>query len=261
MRVETLGSGEPTVAVIAGIHGDEPSGVRAVERILEADPAVDRGVKLIIANEEALAQETRYVDRDLNRSFLGDPDSEFHEVRLAAELAAELTGCSVLALHSTQSYAEPFAIVNEPGEYEQQICPRLPVDAVVDARHFDNGRIFSAHARTIEIECGLQGSDEAADNATRVVRAFLRATGALADTEPDPARDLPAFRLTRAVSKAEADSYEVYPQNFERVESGEPFAAAGDRQFVADEPFYPVLMSPYGYEELFGYAAEKVDSL
>ena len=27
-------------------------------------------------------------------------------------------------------------------------------------------------------------------------------------------------------------------------------------EYVAEEPFYPILMSPYGYEDVFGYAGE-----
>ena len=52
MRVETLGEGDPEVAVVGGIHGDEPCGSAAVEAVLEANIEVARPVKLIIANEE-----------------------------------------------------------------------------------------------------------------------------------------------------------------------------------------------------------------
>ncbi len=90
MRVAQLGSGTPEIAVVAGIHGDEPCGVRAVERLLDERPTVNRPVKLVVANEAALERRVRFIDEDLNRTFPGDPDAKTHEGRLAAALVSEL---------------------------------------------------------------------------------------------------------------------------------------------------------------------------
>jgi succinylglutamate desuccinylase len=258
MRVAQLGSGTPEIAVVAGVHGDEPCGVRAVERLLDERPTVERPVKLIVANEEALERRVRFVDEDLNRAFPGDPDAKTHEGRLAHRLVSELEGCLSFSMHSTQSHAEPFAIVKHVDETAREIVPQLPVVAMVETSNFADGRLFSA-IDTIEVECGLQGSETAAENADRLTRAFLTAVGALpGDTVR---RDLPVFRLTDVIRKDRADTYEVFVENFTEVEAGAPFAAAdGDAQ-VADEPFYPVLMSPNGYRDVFGYAAKKLEVL
>ncbi|WP_435358865.1 succinylglutamate desuccinylase [Haloarchaeobius sp. DFWS5] len=256
MKVSELGDGEPSVAVVAAVHGDEPCGVHAVEQLLDQQPDVHRPVKLVVANERALAQGVRYVDEDVNRAFPGDPEGETHEARLAAELADELAGCRTLALHSTQSHAEPFAVVDGVDSLVESVCPRLPIGAIVETGEYVEGRMFTAVEEVVEVECGLQGSETAAKNATRLVREFLTAEGVLAGDAP--ARPVPAFRLTERVPKTVADEYEVFVPNFERVESGQPFAAADGDEQVADEAFYPVLMSPYGYEDVFGYSAEKV---
>ncbi len=94
MRVAQLGSGTPEIAVVAGIHGDEPCGVRAVERLLDDPPAVERPVKLVVANETALERRVRFVDEDLNRTFPGDPNAKTHEGQLAHRLVEELEGVS-----------------------------------------------------------------------------------------------------------------------------------------------------------------------
>lgn len=258
MRVEQLGSGTPEVAILAGVHGDEPCGVRAVERLLEAEPSVSRPVKLVVANERALSRETRYVDEDLNRTFPGDPNAESHEKRLAAELERELSGVLTFSMHSTRSYGEPFAIVNRITERTRKLCSQLPVGSLVGCGEFDEGRMFT-RVEAIEVECGLQGSDRAAENAYRLARAFLRAVDALPG-ETD-SRELPAYRLVDCIPKERADSYEVYVENFKRVDPGDPFAAADGTARVADEPFYPVLMSPDGYQDVFGYAAERIDEV
>jgi predicted deacylase len=257
MRIERLGDGRPEVAVVAAIHGDEPCGVEAIERILAEDPAVARPVALIVANEEALSAGSRYLEEDLNRAFPGDPEGPTHESRLAAELTDVLAGCTTLALHSTQSYDGPFAIVQDGTGESADLARQLPVDAIVETGAFDEGRLFESVSPLVEVECGFQGSAAAADNATDIVRQFLAATGALADTPAPESRDVPLFRLSDVVPKAAAESYEVFAENFQRVEAGDTFAVADGEEYVAEESFYPVLLSAYGYEDVFGYAAVK----
>ena len=259
MRIEQLGDGDPEIALVGGIHGDEPCGVRAVEHLLDAGPDVDRPVKCIVANEAALAGETRYVDDDLNRVFPGDPDSASHERRLASQLLGELRDCTILSMHSTQSYSGPFAVVADDLALAQSICPYLTLDAVIDAGAFTEGRLVGS-ADVIEVECGYQGTEDAATNAIALAEEFLAAVGALpgGETHTD---DVPLYRLQHLIPKGQASGYEVFVTNFERVAAGETYAAAGDERLVAEKPFYPVLMSPYGYENEFGYAAELAGKL
>ncbi|MEF8781285.1 MAG: succinylglutamate desuccinylase/aspartoacylase family protein [Haloferacaceae archaeon] len=268
MRVTELGDGTPEVAVVGGIHGDEPCGPTAIDRFLSESPEVERPVKFVVANEEALKSETRYVDEDLNRTFPGSPDADTHEGKLAHSLATELRGSTVLSLHSTQSYAEPFALCDTVDEVTRGVVPHLPVEVLIETDRFTDGRLIE-HAHTIEVECGLQGSQEAADNGYWLIRSFLTATGVLsapAVEEPvrtdvrsgDPIR---VFRLEEKLPKPPADQYEVYARNFRQVETGERFAVADGSEAVADRNFYPVLLSAYGYENVFGYAAKKVGTL
>jgi photosystem II stability/assembly factor-like uncharacterized protein len=42
---------------------------------------------------------------------------------------------------------------------------------------------------------------------------------------------------------------------------GERFASAGGEAVVAEEDFHPILMSAYGYEDVFGYTAERVGTM
>lgn len=261
MRVEQLGDGEPEIAIVGSIHGDEPCGRDGIEAVLADPPAVDRPVKFIVVNEEALAAGRRYVDVDLNRIFPGDPDSDVREVRLAAALSEELRGCTVLSLHSTQSYDGMFALVDDLTPLAREIVPKLSVDAVVRTKGENEGRLFSVAPEAIEVECGFQGSPEAAANAERVIREFLAALG-VSDEEPTRHNEsLPVFQLGDPVPKTAADRYEVFVENFERVGAGERFAAVDGDPIVADEPFHPVLMSARGYEDVFGYRGSKVGVL
>lgn len=265
MRVDQLGSGTPQVAVVAGVHGDEPGPVRAVERLREERPDVCRPVKLIVANEAALERNVRYVDEDLNRVFPGSPDAGSHERRLAHHLRREIRDCTVLSLHETQSHPEPFALTDCVDAVARGVCPSLPISVLVETDGHSEGRLIS-EPHTLEVECGLQGSEAAAENAYRIIDDFLAATCAFESAvgEPvdaEPTREVVVYRLRRPLTKDEADRYEVCVENFERVASGRTYAAADDVALTAEEDFYPVLLSAYGYEDIFGYTADRVGVL
>jgi predicted deacylase len=261
MRVETLGDGTPEVAIVGAIHGDEPCGAVAVEALLAADLDVERPVKLIVANERAIDREVRYVEEDLNRAFPGSPDAGTHEGRLAHELLAEIRGCETLSLHSTQSHPEPFALVEELDGYGRSICPYLSIEALVETAGYSGGRLIS-YPGVIELECGRQGSAAAAENAERLAREFLVAVGVLSgETEPPHQRPLSVFRLDQQIPKPKAERYEVFVENFQRVPEGERFAAADGDPLFAEYPFYPILLSAYGYRNVFGYAGSLVGRL
>lgn len=261
MRVETLGDGEPEVAIVGGIHGDEPCGSIAVETLLEEEPDVERPVKLIVANEKARAQGVRYVDEDLNRAFPGLPDAETHEGRLVHDLLGEIRGCEILSLHSTQSYPVPFALVDELDGHARSICPYVSVEAVVETAGYSEGRLI-AYPDVIELECGLQRSAAAAENAIQLTREFLVSVGVLSGETATPRHHpLTVFQLDEQIPKPAADQYEVFVENFERVAEGDRFAAADGEALVAEEPFYPILLSAEGYKKVFGYTGSLVGRL
>lgn len=255
MRIERLGEGTPEISIVGGIHGDEPCGVRAIERLLADRSPLSEAVKLIVANEAAIEAGVRYVDADLNRAFDEPHENADHEYGLARRLAAEVRGTTVLSIHSTRSHADPFAISAGILPHVHRLVPHLSVDALVDTSVAVNGRLFETAADVIEVEAGLQGSDAAAENAYRLAREFLTAEGALpGDTVPS---ELPLFSLTGTIEKPPATSYDVFTPNFARVEAGEAFASADDRLLRAEEPFWPVLLSAEGYRTIFGFESQK----
>lgn len=258
MRVEQLGDGRPEVAVVGAIHGDEPSGARAIARILIESPAVEWPVRFVIANQEALDRRIRYVDADLNRAFEGDGDPSDHEYGLAQRLADELAGCTVLSIHSTQSHPGPFGIVPADSPAEGDLARRLPIEALVEVEE-EEGRPFAIEAaELIEVEAGYQKSPAAAANAYRLLRGFLEATGVLAGTREF--QEVSTYRLGDPIEKPQAERYQVYAENFTRVERGEVYAAADGRELRAEESFYPVLFSSHGYSDIFGYAGQLIEA-
>lgn len=82
------GAPGPTVLVMAGVHGNEPAGVRAVERVLATlvarDVAVRGRVVAFAGNLPALAEGRRFLARDLNRGWGADALAELRARPAAA---------------------------------------------------------------------------------------------------------------------------------------------------------------------------------
>lgn len=254
MDVEIVGNGEPEVAVIGSIHGDEPCGKKAIEKFKDSDFELKRPVKLIIANEEALENSTRYIDCDLNRSFPGSRESDDHEKVLAAKIMDEVDGLDVLSLHSTKSYSGPFAAMSELNEEKMDLVRRTGVRI---ASYHANEEIdcLAEYTTTVSVECGFQGSERAVENAYRIMKNFLAAEGVV-DLDyriSDPE----VFKVYDTIEKPD---FEFTAVNFQKVEEGEVYARNGNDELKARETFYPVLMSTDGYETILGHKARKLDS-
>ncbi|MFB6100920.1 MAG: succinylglutamate desuccinylase/aspartoacylase family protein [Candidatus Nanohalobium sp.] len=252
MRVEKLGDGEPEVAVVGSIHGDEPCGKKAIERFIESDFEIQKAVKLIVANEKGLDRDARYIDCDLNRCFPGDLSSENYEERIAAEILEQVRELNTLSLHSTKSYADPFAAQSVLDEGKMELISKTGVRVVSHHAAEDIG-CLSEYSNTVAVECGFQGSESAAENAFRVLKNFLAAHGVIDDDFREAEPEI--FRVYDTVEKPE---FEFTAVNFQKVEEGDVYARDRDRVLRAEEDFYPVLMSSDGYEEILGHKAEKV---
>lgn len=261
LDVTVRGPGAPELAVVGGIHGDETGGVHAVRRLREADLDLQRGVAFVLANPAAIDAGTRFLTSDLNRVFPGDPDGNYEE-RLAAKLCALIREKTTLALHGTRSTPTPFALIHSSQPREFEIAQKLPVPHIVEYVGRDYGTITSCGV-TVEIEVGAQGSEEAAVAAEHQARSFLRRMDALPGNPPNADPDV--FRMGPPIQKPPGTLYHVYVENFEHVPAGMTFASVDGAPIVAEESFYPILVSSDGYPDIFGYRgtriAESLDEL
>lgn len=252
--VTVAGPGDPEVAVVGGVHGNEPGGVRAVHRLRDADLDLQRGVAFVVANPAAVEAGERFLDSDLNRVFPGGPNGD-REQRLAGRLCEVIGGLTTVSIHGTHSRPEPFALVHRSQPEEYELASRLPVPHVVDHSGVNEGTITTCGC-VVEIEVGEQGTDAAAASAELQARAFLRRVGALSGEPVDGRPDF--FHMTEAVPKPVDAKGTLYVENFECVPEGTVYASVDGRELVAEETFYPVLMSECGYRDIFGYRGRKL---
>ncbi|ERG87903.1 MAG: succinylglutamate desuccinylase [halophilic archaeon J07HX5] len=252
MRVNVLGAGNPQVAVVGAIHGDEPSGAHAIERFLSEEHNVQRPVKLIILNEPALEQNTRYIDVDVNRVLPGDPTGDQYEERLAYDFIQEIAGCVGMGIHSTFSSAQPFGTIANPNNRKRRLFDSLSgFHHVVDFTQISSGSRGVDLPWYVDVEAGLQQSNTAAENAYECIIDFLSFTGVLEATVSET--NTREYEVFETVWKEPDSEYHFDATNFRRVAEGEVYATCNGTEIVADRPFYPVLFSDDGHESIFGY--------
>ncbi len=254
MRLIERGSGPPRVAVVGGIHGDEPAGERIVDRLVDTldEDDLDGTVQLIVANEPALSVGQRYTDADLNRVFPGDVDSDDYERALAVRLGDLVEGAdAVLALHTSHSAPPPFAIYSRLTDSVHRTVTGLPVEYVLDAGDLRQTTFDSVAPNSVSIEVGHQGSEDAITFGYEAVRAFLRAQGVLTD-QPPTFTEATVVEGLEEVPKGGGEPH-VHYENFEEIPVGEVFARDDEYTHRVDrEGLVPVLASEDGYDDIFG---------
>lgn len=256
MKVEVLGEGEPEVAVVGLVHGDEVCGLRAIRRfkqdIENSRYELENPVKLVLANEKAFNQGKRYIDTDLNRSFPGDSGSDQHEEKLAARLMEELEGLKLLDLHASESPKTPFAIISGLEEESLRVAETTCMENLVEISFVEGGLIDDLDAAVVE--CGFHNERESAEVAYNVTVNFLASHNVIDDgfdtVDPD---------IYKVEDKAEGSGFEFVAENFVPVEQGEVYARKTGEQKAAEDKFWPVLMSTDGYDDMIGFKARKVD--
>ena len=248
LKVETLGNGEPSHAVVACVHGEEPCGYRAIQKLKNSTFEVEGAVKLIIAHEKARKENVRYIEKDLNRCFPGDPESDVYEERLAAKVLEEIDGLTVLDLHATKSEPTPFAFYIGNSD----LIEKAGVNVGVDLSYMPE--TMMNYMNGISIECGHPESNDAAETAYQIAINFLAAEGVINAgyrlSDPD------LFEITGEVM---GEEFKFEAENFQKVREGDVFAVNGMEMKVAKEDFYPVLMSTDGYDHKIGYKGQKIN--
>jgi succinylglutamate desuccinylase len=195
--------GAPTLVVVAGIHGNEPAGPAAVRRVLAAlaehrTPLAGELVALG-GNLPALAAGRRYLERDLNRLWLGDrigalrrrpasaragADAEQIERLTELEAIRERAGASpfVLDLHTTSGDGFPFANLADTLR-NRRFARAFPVPIVVGLEEALEGTMLdhleSQGWTTLGFEGGQHDDPRSVDACEAAIWIALAASGVL----------------------------------------------------------------------------------
>ncbi len=136
---------EPVVMVIGGIHGNEPAGVEAIERVIrrirEEKIQINGRFIALRGNLKALQERKRFIHIDLNRLWTEAhlqchecEEAEFEELEaLYGEIRRAANGLRqafLLDLHTTSASSSPFFILGDTIR-NRRLTARIPVPKVL----------------------------------------------------------------------------------------------------------------------------------
>lgn len=282
---------QPRLVVFAGVHGNEPSGVLALQRVfnqLHTDQISLNGQLIgVLGNTRGFQQGVRYVNEDLNRLFL---PSRIELARLAPdeqtfEMLELLSICDLvdslesrtndelffLDCHTTSSPSIPFISLNEGFPPSLQLAQRIPVAAVIGAEREIKGCLaewLNKRGWTgFTYEAGQHAADLSVDNQEAAIWLALLHAGCVCEAQAQRylkrARDVlqqqgtqqqMVYRLQSAYRIRDEETFRMEPgfRNLQRVRQGEHLATSDGRPVVAQEDSY-LLMPLYQSQGNFGY--------
>ena len=282
-RVEAVESG-PTLICLGGLHGNEPAGVLAIDRVLKQisgrpDGLCGRMVGLA-GNLRALAAGRRFVAHDLNRAWkpgrveqlkalrgtLSDEDQELVELSASLDsIVDEAEGrIFLLDLHTISGPGPAFAILDDTLQ-NREIALDFPVPLVLGLEEKLAGTLASymtaRGATVVGFEAGLHDDPTSVDRAAAAIWIALDSCGVFeheSRSEVATARELlrrQADCSARIVevryrhSVADGDSFEMDPgfSSFQPIRAGQEVGSALDGRVRA--PRSGLLLMPLYQEQ------------
>lgn len=180
-RIKTNKPGK-TVTIMGGVHGNEVCGVSVVGEFSKK-LKINRGiVNLIIGNPKAVVANTRHVEMNLNRAFLGlscltKAQRATYESKRAKEIMPYLKESdALLDIHSSGTPGSVPFIICEEHSYE--VVKYLPFKIVTSG--WDNlepgatdGFVNKNGGQGICVECGHHDDPKAIETARKTAMVFL----------------------------------------------------------------------------------------
>ncbi len=120
---------KPKLIIVCCLHGDELFGLKVFKHY-QSTPKLLDGIKLILANEEAIKQNVRGIDADLNRSFPGSREGNAEE-QLASQINAEIHDAPYLIdIHTTTSDIQMTPIITDLNDRTRKIIQGCESDQI-----------------------------------------------------------------------------------------------------------------------------------
>jgi predicted deacylase len=257
------------LVVTGGVHGNEPCGVLAVQRILQE---IEQGIITIehgkvsfvpVCNPRARAQNIRQTERNLNRMMFPKSDPKAYEDHLDNVLCPLFDTADVLLdLHSCHSQSPPFIFLGPQTQENAEYARVLGVshyvhgfaealgDATADIDpKFAMGTTEYTRAQggmALTLECGSHRDDTAPEVGYQAILRVLRYLG-LAQVDQALIREQQnteqhCIRMTQAFIKEEEGQFAKELQNFTTVQAGEILATyESGKSIIAPADGYIIL--------------------
>jgi succinylglutamate desuccinylase len=206
----------PTLIVVGGLHGNEPAGWEAAQRVAaeisDREDELHGRLVFLTGNRTALARGCRFVDRDLNRAWTdaqverirtegpGDTveDQEQAELLMVLDqLLDESRGTPyLLDLHTTSGPGGPFTTVADALP-ARELALRVPVPLVLGLEEMVDGTLHDwigcTGTITVAFESGQHEESLAIDRAEAAIWIMIEGLGLLPPERVPEAEEATAF--------------------------------------------------------------------
>ena len=256
-----------------GIHGNEPSGIHALQHVfaeLDRNPLPVKGhIYGIAGNIPALLEDRRYLSKDLNRLWFredievlekgmkGNMTSEDRQMLEILRVIRELLDLHeapfyFMDFHTTSSKTLPFITIND-AMINRKFARMFPLPIILGIEEYLEGPVLNYINEfgfvSLGFESGQHASEEARVNSIAFFWLALVFSGALEEDEvPDlnifkaelrqsAANNRSFYEITRRYAIETGDTYQMEPgfSSFETVTKGTTLARHNERTVVAEE--------------------------
>lgn len=263
----TSGKQGPLLFVTAGIHGNEPSGVKALETVFreleKTRPEIEGTIIGVAGNKMALNQNKRYIDEDLNRTWtkenIESGKKDTHEKKEMFEIIdileqypeRDFTKRYFLDCHTTSSASLPYVSVQEVNDNDEW-AHKFPTYIIRGFSDIITGDIDHYLSRTgmtgFVFEAGQHTDKASVENHEGVIWLALKEACKLdlsqISTYPEcvdrfAKKNAPpqkTFEIVYRHGLEDSDIFEMQPgyENFQKIEKGELLAKQNGNEIKSE---------------------------
>jgi predicted deacylase len=237
-------------------HGNERIGLKVAREIKKLN-LDERTLAVQIANKKAWAQNKRFIDQDLNRSFPGKKNGNYEE-RLAYKISPIVKAADlVIDIHETTSKLKDAAIVTKLDEPTKKCLQAIRPKYALVMNATKHNALISQAKIGIAFEYGK--NDKATLKKCVVgIKRLLKHLGVINIRLPKTKIATQYFNVVSTVKKPNGYNSLRPIRNYKLVRRGEAYATNGMDTIVAKENFYPILFGEKNYTDIFGFRGKKI---
>ncbi len=249
----------PTIAILAGVHGDEPAGPLALPEIIEHINLIKGDIYFIIGNPAALEKNERFIETNLNRNFKKNNQGTSLEEKRAQELMPIMDRCDALIdLHGFRDKTgSPFSICDEASvEIARKLLPQI-ISTGWDSSEAggSDSYLHEQGKPAITVECGPIGQAHQSGKLVALicVHQFLKHYKMIDTPIPFATDEKMVVEVQYAVTRtSEAFALREGMQNFQELAEGEVFGQQDGKPFAAKAGDVIIFPRP---QQLIGHEA------
>jgi len=281
----------PILVFFGGIHGNEPSGVQALEHVFKSlnkkSVSVKGSVYGILGNIPAIVQKRRFLQKDLNRLWLKEEIKRIEHCNEADRTFEEQELHELLALinylfethhhpfyfidfHTTSSKTLPFITIND-AMINRKFARQFPVPIILGIEEYLDGPLLSYINTLGYVSIGFESGQHASEKARINSIAFFWLTmvysGAIEKEAvssfdahykqliTSASLNMNFYEITERFAIEPENSFKMVPafQSFERIPKGTLLAHYNEKPVYAEKKgiLFMPLYQPLGGEGFF----------